>query len=181
MQKNIRLVLTPKQAASESDYISFIANELNIKSSRISAVRPLKKSIDARSKLVKIIMEFEVCWDQKTPEEIPFKPAYQYVGNKPEVHIIGAGPAGLFAALRLIEFGLKPVIFERGKEVRGRRRDIADINRKHIVNPNRIIVLAREVPVPFLMVNYIPDQKKEAMCKEFLKSLHITVLIKNNL
>lgn len=135
MQKNIRLVLTPKQAASESEYISFIANELNIKSSRISAVRPLKKSIDARSKLVKIIMEFEVCWDEKAPEEIPFKPAYQYVGNKPEVHIIGAGPAGLFAALRLIELGLKPVIFERGKEVRGRRRDIADINRKHIVNP----------------------------------------------
>jgi uncharacterized FAD-dependent dehydrogenase len=135
MQKNIRLVLTPQLAETESGYLALIASELNIKSSRITSIKPLKKSIDARSRYVKIIMEFDVIWDQKAPTPIPFNPKYQQVDNKPEIHIIGAGPSGLFAALKLIELGYKPVIFERGKQIKGRRHDIADINRKQIVNP----------------------------------------------
>jgi uncharacterized protein len=135
MQKNIRLVLTPEQSADESRYKSIIASELSIEESRISFFRLLKKSIDARNRSVKIIVEFEVFWDEKAPKKEDFNPGYQFVGNKPEVHIIGAGPAGLFAALKLIEKGLKPVILERGKEIRGRRFDIADINRQQVVNP----------------------------------------------
>jgi len=135
MQKNIQLVLSPEQAANENEYPKLIAKELNVDSSRITAIIPLKKSIDARSRFVKIIMEFEVILDEKNLKIKEFNPGYQNVVNKPEIHIIGAGPAGLFAALKLIESGFKPVILERGKEVRGRRHDIADINRKQIVNP----------------------------------------------
>jgi uncharacterized protein len=135
MQKNVRLVLSPEQAANTEDHKKLIANELNIDTEKITFFSPLKKSIDARSRNVKIIIEFEAWLDEQKPEKEEFKPDYQNVTNKNEIVIIGAGPAGLFAALRLIERGLKPVILERGKEIRGRRRDIADINRKHIVNP----------------------------------------------
>jgi uncharacterized FAD-dependent dehydrogenase len=135
MQKIIRLVLSPEQAFFTEGYKALAAQELKIDAKRISAINPLKKSIDARSRFVKIIMELEVIWDQKVPKLIPFTPEFQYVKEKPEVHIIGAGPAGLFAALKLIELGYKPVILERGKDIKGRRRDIADINRKQVVNP----------------------------------------------
>ena len=135
MQHTLRLVLSPEQAANEAEYKTLIARELNKDAERITYFSPLKKSIDARSRNVKIIIEFEVVLDEKAPEIVEFNPGYQHVDNKPEVHVIGAGPAGLFAALKLIENGYKPVILERGKEIRGRRRDIADINRKQIVNP----------------------------------------------
>ncbi len=135
MQKTIRLVLTPKQAATEAEYIIYIAEELKIEPKRITSVSPVKKSIDARSRYVKIIMEFDVVWDEKAPSPNEFKPEYQTVDKKPEVVIIGAGPAGLFAALRLIERGIKPIILERGKDIRARRHDIAAISRNIIVNP----------------------------------------------
>ena len=135
MQKNIRLVLTPEQAANTEAYNTLLANELNIDTERISAFSPIKKSIDARGRNVKIIMEFEVFWDMEAPEKEEFKPEYQQVDKKQEVVIIGAGPAGLFAALRLIEKGLRPIILERGKKIQARRKDIAYINRKHIVDP----------------------------------------------
>ena len=135
MQNNIRLVLNPEQAAKTEQHKNLIAKEINVNSERITAFYPLKKSIDARSRKVKVIMEFEVYLDEEVTKKEEFNPDYQNVHNKNEVVIVGAGPAGLFAGLRLIERGLKPIILERGKEIRGRRRDIADINRKHIVNP----------------------------------------------
>ncbi len=135
MQNTIRLVLTPQQAATETEYINFIAEELKIESKRITSVTPIKKSIDARSRQVKMIMEFDVVWDEPTPKKIEFQPEYQTVDNKSEVIIIGAGPAGLFAALRLIERGIKPIILERGKDIQARRHDIAAISRNLVVNP----------------------------------------------
>ncbi len=135
MQKTIQLVLSPEQAANTEQHQNILANELKIEADRISVFSPTKKSIDGRSRNVKVLMEFEVVWDEDSPKKTGFNPDYQHVENKPEIIIIGGGPAGLFAALRLIERGLKPNILERGKEVRGRRRDISDINRKLIVNP----------------------------------------------
>jgi len=135
MQNTIRLVLTPKQAATETEYINYISEELKIDSQRITSITPIKKSIDARSRQVKMIMEFDVVWDEEAPRKNEFKPEYQTVDNKPEVVIIGAGPAGLFAALRLIERGIKPIILERGKEIQARRHDIAAISRNISVNP----------------------------------------------
>jgi len=135
MTKQVRLELTPEQAAQENLYVQLLAENLKIKESRINGIKPIKKSIDARSRNVKIIMEFEVVLDENKMQPSEFNPGYLNVQNKPEIHIIGAGPSGLFAALRLIENGYKPVIIERGKDIRNRRFDIADINRKHIVNP----------------------------------------------
>jgi uncharacterized FAD-dependent dehydrogenase len=96
-----------------------------------------KRSIDARKKDIKINFTVDRYLDGETVENIKleFDFIHQNISNRPEVAIIGAGPAGLFAALRLIELGIKPVIFERGKDVRERRRDLAAINKVHSVNP----------------------------------------------
>ncbi len=135
MQKNIRLILTPQQAANEFEYKKYIVEQTGFDAGRITGYKILKKSIDARSKNVKIIVEILISIDELPQFDENFIPEYNFVGNKPEIHIIGAGPAGLFAALKAIENGFKPIVLERGKEIRQRRRDIALLSREHIVNP----------------------------------------------
>ncbi len=135
MQKTIRLILTPRQAAQDFEYKKYISEQAGIKEISITGHKVLKKSIDARSREVKIVVEVLVFINEQPALTNEFQVQYDYVGNKPEIHIIGAGPAGLFAALRAIEKGYKPIILERGKEIRQRRRDIALLSREHIVNP----------------------------------------------
>src|SRR5690606_11689046 len=105
-----------------------------ISSAEISHVEVLKRSIDARQKEVKINLQLEVYVNEKATSQEFELPEYSDVSQKEEVIIIGAGPAGLFAALRCIEGGVKPVIIERGKDVRSRRRDLKALNIEHIVN-----------------------------------------------
>ena len=108
--------------------------EINISEKDIKHIEILKRSIDARQRVTKINLRVDVYIKEaftKKEEEIP---EYQDVTGKDEVIIIGAGPAGLFAALKLIEKGLKPIIIERGKKVRNRRRDLAKLTKEHIVN-----------------------------------------------
>jgi len=136
MQKNIHLTLTPKQVSNESEYKSYIAEYLKIIPGRIKHFKVLKKSIDARSREVKIIVELSLFIDEIAPKPEGFKPKYENVANQAEIIIIGAGPAGLFAALKAIELGFKPVILERGKKIQQRRKDIAMLSREHIVNPD---------------------------------------------
>lgn len=95
-----------------------------------------RRSIDARKKDVKLLIRGEVYIDEAVSERTFRKIDYPNVAGKPVVLIIGCGPAGLFAALQLIEVGIKPIIIERGSDVRKRRRDLAAINKEHIVNPD---------------------------------------------
>ncbi|MES2386560.1 MAG: FAD-dependent oxidoreductase [Bacteroidota bacterium] len=100
-------------------------------------VRLLRRSIDARSRQIKVNINAEVYSGEQAPPLSPFtETTWPDVSTKPKAVIIGAGPAGLFAALRLIELGMKPIVLERGKKVRNRRRDIAAINKDEIVNPD---------------------------------------------
>lgn len=134
MKYQYHLRVSPEAAAKEELLKREISKHSGISSAEISHVEVLKRSIDARQKEVKINLQLEVYVNEKATSQEFKLPAYNNVSNKEEVLIIGAGPAGLFAALRCIEAGFKPVIIERGKDVRSRRRDLKALNIEHIVN-----------------------------------------------
>lgn len=132
----IELVLSPEQAADNTAIYQAIAQQWKVKTSDIAHIRLLRRSIDARNRNIKILLKFEAYLHGETIPTPPlYLPQYPKVNDQNRTIIIGAGPAGLFAALRLIELGIKPIILERGKTVRDRRRDLALLNRTQTLNP----------------------------------------------
>ena len=135
MIQQINLLLLPEEASQELLIRQELIARLGIKADRLHAFRIERQSIDARGRRVKIQLQIAAYIDEPMPDQEAFDPQLQQVGNKPSVVIVGAGPAGLFAALRLISLGYKPIVLERGKDVRSRRRDLAAMNKTGIVNP----------------------------------------------
>ena len=127
-----QLRLLPHQAASEQSIISFL-NENGV--AHINAVRVLKRSIDARRRPVLVNLTVRIYINELPQDDGYDTIIYGDVSQAPQVVVVGAGPAGLFASLRLIEAGLRPIMIERGKDVHARRRDIAMISREHRVDP----------------------------------------------
>ena len=135
MKQEINLSLSPKEASDAQFYKPILAEKLHVDEDRIKLINVRRRSIDARQRAIRINLGVEVFIDEvPVMEEIDFK--YDRIDQKPQVIIVGAGPAGLFAALRLIELGFKPLIFERGKNVSERKRDIAKIHRDHLIDPD---------------------------------------------
>ncbi|MGC3977836.1 MAG: FAD-binding protein [Paludibacteraceae bacterium] len=128
MQTELQLILTPEQAHKKELLYGEIAKKARIDIQKINEVRILRKSIDARS-IPKINLLVQVFYNEKSPEKRKVNIEHKYVGDKPSVIVVGAGPAGLFAALKLISLGIKPIVIERGKEARKRKKDIAQLNR----------------------------------------------------
>jgi uncharacterized protein len=138
MQQILNLTLEPEVALDDVILRHHIQkNYLQTSDSEGFNVRKLRQSIDARKGQVKVNLDVEIYSGEITPPEMEYAAQKDYpdVSHKPQAIIVGAGPAGMFAALRLIELGIKPILLERGKEVRARRRDLAAINKDHIVNP----------------------------------------------
>ncbi|MES2380138.1 MAG: FAD-binding protein [Bacteroidota bacterium] len=134
MKKTIQLTALPEQLKTDADIKLEINKNFGIDFNEINGFTYVKKSIDARKKPVRINLTLDVFINENPVKEtISFD--FKNVSNAKEIAIIGAGPAGLFAALQLIELGLKPIIFERGKNVRERRRDLANITKNNTVNP----------------------------------------------
>jgi uncharacterized protein len=135
--KQIDIRVVPKVAHHQEDLKKILAKQLGIAEINISEFKILKRSIDARAKQIKyqlriayFLADETVVWPKVEAKN------YQQVTEKNQTAlVIGSGPAGLFAALKLLENGIKPIVIERGKDVRARRRDLAKINKEHLVNP----------------------------------------------
>lgn len=137
MTKKIEICVSPKQAAFCDDYLPIAAHEAGVKLSNVVGSRILRKSIDARKRgNIKVNMMVELFFDAADAKVQEFNFNWEDVSGKDEVVVVGAGPAGLFAALELIELGLKPIVLERGKNVSERKIDIAALNRNENVDPN---------------------------------------------
>lgn len=135
MVNEYQLRILPEQAASEQSLKTYISREKGLDIRTINAVRVLKKSIDARQRTIYVNVKVQV-FINEVPDTQEYTPTeYKNVSGKPQVIVVGAGPGGLFAALRLIELGLRPVVIERGKNVRERKEDLAKISREHKVDP----------------------------------------------
>jgi uncharacterized FAD-dependent dehydrogenase len=136
MRKQVQLNLSPADASDETRLRRSAASAAGLRPEEVTSLRISKRSVDARKKNIRVNITVEVSTgDESTGSDIaPFQA--KNVKNSPEVIIAGAGPAGLFAALRLIELGFRPVILERGRDVSSRKRDIAKISREHIVDPD---------------------------------------------
>lgn len=129
-----QLRILPEQAASEQSLKQYIGREKGLDVRTINAIRILKRSIDARQRTIYINLTIRV-FVNETPSEDEFERTdYPNVEGRPAVIVVGAGPGGLFAALKLIELGLRPIVVERGKNVRERKEDLARISREHKVD-----------------------------------------------
>ena len=135
MPQELLLQVSPEIASNDELLKEHVAKLIRVSSNEIKHISILKRSVDARQKAIKMNLKVMLYFqgDEFIEEKIQL-PEYKDVSNAQEVIIVGAGPAGLFAALQLIELGLKPIIIERGKDVRGRRRDLKAINVDHIVD-----------------------------------------------
>ncbi len=134
MINTLQIQVLPEVASTPNLLKTTLAEYLNIPKTDIKHIEIFKRSIDARQRITKINLKVAVYIKEKFVQREEDFLEYQNVNGKEEVIIIGAGPAGLFAALKLIENGKKPIVIERGKDVRARRRDLANITKNHIVN-----------------------------------------------
>lgn len=134
MQTELDLNLNPLDASNEESIKKKAASKLRIDIDSISGFDILRRSVDARKRDILINLRVSVVYNQEYIAPVPIEFNFPDVSNKDEVIIVGAGPAGLFAALKLIEKGLKPVILERGKEVSERKRDVAGISKNISLN-----------------------------------------------
>ena len=135
MIQELQLRILPEQAASEQSIKQYVAREKGLDVRTIQAVRTLKRSIDARQRTIYVNLTVRIYINELPTDGEYTETYYPMVDEGPEVIVVGAGPGGLFAALRLIELGCRPIVVERGKDVHTRKRDIARISREHTVDP----------------------------------------------
>lgn len=127
--------LSPQDAASDATIRTLIARDHRLKKGQITSIRLLKRSVDARQRNVFVNLTVRAYVDEPCSDERYRSIDYPDVSDAKQVIVVGAGPGGLFAALRLIEGGMKPIVLERGQDVHERRKEIALISREHRVNP----------------------------------------------
>ena len=129
-----QLRVLPETAANEQHLKAYIAGEKGLDMNHMAAVRIIRRSIDARQRTIYVNLSVRVYVDEMPAEEEFRRTLYHNVEGRPQVVVVGAGPGGLFAALRLIELGLRPIVVERGKDVRARKKDLAQISRTQSVD-----------------------------------------------
>ncbi|MDX2443112.1 MAG: NAD(P)/FAD-dependent oxidoreductase [Bacteroidales bacterium] len=134
MKRELKISLRPEIASKDESLEIAVANKLRVKKSRIKSVHIRKKSIDARKRKVLVHLDLEVYIDDLPQKSDPYNPDYKRVDSAKEIIVVGSGPAGLFAALRLLELGFRPIVLERGNDVHTRKRDIAGLIKDQRLN-----------------------------------------------
>ena len=127
--------ILPREAYNEAGIKEYLVREKGLDANTLTAVKVLKRSIDARQRTILVNLTVRAFINEQPPVNEYEPVEYHSVEGKPQVIVVGAGPGGLFAALRLIELGLRPIVIERGKNVHDRKQDIARISREHLVDP----------------------------------------------
>ena len=135
MIQEYQLRILPEIAANEQLLKEYLVKEKGLNLRNITATRILKRSIDARQRTIFVNLKVRIYLNEMPTDDEYEHTIYNNVEGKPQVIVVGAGPGGLFAALRLIELGMRPVIVERGKDVREKKKDLAQISREHLINP----------------------------------------------
>ncbi|WP_298045997.1 FAD-dependent protein [uncultured Bacteroides sp.] len=135
MIQEYQLRILPEIAANEQKLKEYLSKEKGLNLRDITATRILKRSIDARQRTIFVNLKVRAYIKEMPQEDEYERTIYNNVEGKPQVIVVGAGPGGLFAALRLVELGLRPIVIERGKDVRERKKDLAQISREHTVDP----------------------------------------------
>lgn len=135
MTEEYQIRVLPEVAVNEQGIKAFLQEDKGISIKDMTAVRVLKRSIDARQRTIYVNLKVRVYINEQPQDDEYQHTEYQNVEGCPQAVVVGAGPGGLFAALRLIELGIRPIVVERGKSVHERRKDIAQISRNHIVDP----------------------------------------------
>jgi len=135
MIKEYQVRVLPYQAASEQSIIAYLAAENGFDARTVTRARVLKRSIDARQRTIYVNLKVRLYVNEMPQDDAYVHTHYPYVGDRPQVVVVGAGPGGLFAALKLIELGFRPIVVERGKHVHERKKDMALIAKTHRVDP----------------------------------------------
>ena len=135
MIQEYQVRVLPQVAANEQSLRSWLADEYGFDVRTVTSVRILRRSIDARQRTIFVNLKVRVYINEQ-PQDDEYVPVdYPDVSDKPQVIVVGAGPGGLFAALRLIELGLRPIVLERGKDVHERKKDLSQITKTQQVDP----------------------------------------------
>lgn len=163
MTEEYQLRVLPEIAASEQRLKEYLSKEKGLTLQSITATRILKRSIDARQRTVFINLKVRVYINEIPTDNGYEETIYNNVEGKPQVIVVGAGPGGLFAALKLIELGFRPVIVERGKNVRERKKTLHRSAGNIPSTRNRITASAKAVQALIQTVNSIPEVKNAAM------------------
>lgn len=171
--ENIQVVLSSSQISNEAEMKQAIAEKLHIECKKITEIRLIRKSIDARKSQIKFNISADVYTDGTKPDAVCYPFSYKDVSSAETVVVVGAGPAGLFAALRLIEFGIKPIVIERGKSVSERKRDIAKLNRNQGLDPESNYAFGEGGAGTFSDGKLFSRLKKKKDCKRILLNFHL--------
>ncbi len=170
--KRLKLSLKPEVAFQEDSFLKYLRNYLKLKAEDRLFYRLEKRNVDARSRNIKVNIELIYALNEELParEITPF--SFKDVSQAPPVHIIGFGPAGMWAALRCIELGYKPIVFERGKDVRSRRRDLKAVTRDNIVDSDSNYCFGEGGAGTYSDGKLYTRSKKRGSVKRILDSLY---------
>ena len=136
MTEEYQIRVLPQVGYNEDNIKNYLAKEKGIDQRTIKQIRVLKRSVDARHRDIYVNLKVRIYVNEFPQDEAYIKTEYQNVSDKPEVVVVGEGPSGLFASLRLIELGFRPIVLERGKDVRERKKDMAMITKTQTVDPD---------------------------------------------